>query len=191
MRLFLVYFAANIGPELLDDIGERVVPDLCTPHAGGIPQVAIRTWMVAVGRNTCRKGTADNLGEVCLGAPRIVSRDDYAAHSITGSVPETSFAGLEESGILAQQRRKNRARQEVLDRAVSRGSPETLPVPSRTLAIARLAVFCLADACEESVPGILNIVKRASRHDPKLLPGGERRNLVRVLQCQKVGQRKK
>ncbi len=28
MWLFLAYFAANIGPEFLDDIGEHVVPDL-------------------------------------------------------------------------------------------------------------------------------------------------------------------
>ncbi len=28
MRLFLVYFAPNVGPELFDDIGECVVSDL-------------------------------------------------------------------------------------------------------------------------------------------------------------------
>lgn len=148
-------------------------------------------WVVAIRGNARGKSAADNLGEVGLGTPRIASRDDYAAHSIAGAVPETPFAGLEETRILMQQRRKHRARHEVLDCAVGRGSPETLPVSGRTLAIAGLTVFCLADACEKSVPGILNVVKRAPRYDLKLLSRGERWNLVRVLQCQKVGQRKK
>lgn len=144
--------------------------------------------MVAVGGNTSGKGAADDLGEVSLRVPRIASRNDYAAHSVASSVPEASFARLKEPGILMQQRRKHRACQEVFDRAVGHGSSETLSISGRALAIARLAVFCLADACEKSVPGILNVVKRAPRHDLELLPCSEWRNLVCVLQCQKVGE---
>lgn len=144
--------------------------------------------MVAVRRNACRKGAADNFGEVGLGVPRIASCHEYAAHGVAGAVPEASLTRLKEARILMQQRREYRARQEVLDRAVGHGRPEALPVSRRTLAVARLAVFCLADAREKSVPGILNVVKRAARHDLKLLSCGERRNLVRVLQRQKVGQ---
>src|SRR6266478_396853 len=159
MRLFLAYFAANIGPELLNNIGERVVPHLCTPHTHAIPHVTIRTWMVAIRGNTRGKGAADDFGKVSLRVPRIASRYDNATHGIAGSVPKTSVARLKEARILTQQRRKHRTRQEILDRAVGRGGSEALPVSSRTLAKAGLAVFCLADACEESVPGILNIVK--------------------------------
>lgn len=65
-RPFLTYFAPNVGPELLSEIAERIVPDLRTPHTRGIPQVSIRMWMVAVGGNTCGKGAANNLGEVGL-----------------------------------------------------------------------------------------------------------------------------
>src|SRR5260370_40671403 len=171
MWLFLAYFAANSGPEFLDDIGERFVPDLCTPHTQAIPHGSIRTRMVAIRGNARGKGAADDLGKVSLRVPRIASRYDNATHGIAGAVPETSVAGLKEARILTQQRRKHCTRHEVLDRAVGRGSPETLPVSGSTLAIAGLAVFCLADAREESVPGILNIVKRAPRHDLKLLSG--------------------
>lgn len=144
--------------------------------------------MVAICGNTCGEGAADNLREVGLGAPGIASRYDDPAHSIAGAAPEISLTGLKEPRILMQQRRKHRARQEVFDRAVGHGSSETLSVSGGALAVPWLAVFCLADAREKSVPGILNVVKRATRHDLKLLSCGERRNLVRVLQCQKVGQ---
>ncbi len=147
--------------------------------------------MVAIGGNTCGKGAADNLGEVGLRMARIASRDDNAAHGIAGSVPETSIAGLEEPGVLTQQRRKHCASQEVLKRAVGEGRSVPFSVPRRTLAVAGLTVLRLADACEKSVPGVLYIVERTPHHDLILLSRRERRNLVRLLQRQKVGQGKK
>src|SRR5260370_1166539 len=60
-----------------------------------------------------------------------------------------------------------------------------------TLAVSGIIVLRLADACEESVPGVQYIVERTPNHDPILLSRRERRNLVRVLQRQKVGQSKK
>src|SRR5258708_4982291 len=125
--------------------------------------------MVAVCGNTCGKGASDNLGEVSLRAPRIASRDDDAAHCVPGSVPETSVAGLEEAGVLTQQSRKDRAGHEVLNRAVGEGRSEPFSVTGRTLAVAGLTVLRLADAREESVPGILYIVERTPHHDLELL----------------------
>src|SRR5260370_11790426 len=88
MRLFLVYFAPNVGPELFGNKSYCVVPDLRTPHTRGIAQVSIRARMVAICGNTCGKGASDNLGAVGLRAPRIASRDDDAAHCVPRSGPQ-------------------------------------------------------------------------------------------------------
>src|SRR5580704_7368762 len=145
-------------------------------------------WMVAVRGNTCGKGTAENLGKIELRVPRIASRDDHAVHRIADSMPETSFARLKKAGILAQYGRKDCTGHEVLNRAISKRRPESLSVAGGTLAVARFAVFSLADACQESVPGILYIVEGTPGHDLILLSRRERRNLVGVFQGQKVGQ---
>src|SRR5260370_35201502 len=114
--------------------------------------------MVAIGGNTCGKGAADNLGEVGLRMARIASRDDNAAHGIASSAPETSVAGLEEPGVLTQQRRKHCASQEVLNCAVGERRPVRLSVPRRTLADSGLTVLPLAPACEDSVQASQAIV---------------------------------
>jgi len=188
MRLFLMYFAANVRPKLFHDVGDRVIPYLCAPNTRGIPQGFIRMGMIAVRGNTCRKSTPEYLRVVRLRMSGIRARDENTAHCITCAVPETSLARLEETRILTKQRWKHGARHEVFDCAVGRGRAKALPVTSRTLTIAWLAIFCLANAREKSVPGILNIVERAARHDLEFLPRGERRNLVSVLQCEKVWQ---
>src|SRR5260370_29073424 len=109
MRLFLAYFAANVGPELLHDVGDGVIPHLRTPDLGAIPQRFIRMRMIAIGGNTRAKSTTENLRVIHLRMSGIGARDDNAGNCIPGAVPETSLARLEETRILTKQRRKHRA----------------------------------------------------------------------------------
>ncbi len=96
------------------------------------------------------------------------------------------MARLIEPGILPQDRRKDGADHEILDRAVGEISSVTLAVAFRSLMESGFAVLSLADAGKYSIPDELPIIERASRHRFVLLAGGKRRNLARVFQSEEI-----
>ena len=101
--------------------------------------------MVGVGGDGGRQGAAKDLGIVELGTARIGSRDNDSADRVTRAVRDSAFAELKKSGILVQQRGKNRARHEVLNGPIRKGRGKALSVTFPALAVTGFAVFCLAD----------------------------------------------
>ena len=77
--------------------------------------------------------------------------------------------------------RKNGAGHEVLDGSVGGGRPKSFSVTRRSLAVAGLTIFRLADTRQKAVPGNLHVVERGSHHHAEFLSGGERRNVGAVL----------
>ena len=134
--------------------------------------------MVAVGGNSGRHSAANNLGVVKLLASGISAGHKNPADGVAGAVPEPSFARLIETWVLTKHNRQHGAGEIVFDGAIGEVGGITLAIPGRTLPVSRFAVFRLADARQETVPGNLNVVERASGYHPEFLPGGEGWNVL-------------
>ena len=143
--LFLAQFAANVGPELFNHVGDGVISHLRAPNTGGVGQSAISAGVVAVGGNGSCGRAAENLREIKLLMPRIGARNEDAADRVARAMHKSPIALLKETGILVEHGREDCSSQKVLDGAVGKGCPETLAVALRSLSIPWFAVFCLAD----------------------------------------------
>src|SRR6202011_5429353 len=136
-------------------------------------------------------GAAEHLRSVELAAARIRSSYYYPAHGVKCAMPKAPLPQLIEAWILVQHRGKNRGGPVIFDGAIGSSRSKPLAVTSCTLAVARLAVFRLADASQEPIPGDLDVVERRPGHYRKLLLGGRRRDMVGTLKRQEVGQGEK
>src|SRR5690349_22279709 len=93
--------AMNVGPEFFHHDRHRVPPDLCSPNAQRVAEVAIFAGMVRKGRDAGRNRTAHDFGIVELSVSRIAAGKEDAANRVFCSMGETAFAQLVEPWILS------------------------------------------------------------------------------------------
>src|ERR1700684_3883009 len=120
--------------------------------------------MVAKCRNAGRQRAANNLRVVKLRAARIGTRHKDSAHRIFTPAQKSALAGLEETRVLMQNRRKDGGGHKVFYDPVSRSSSEAFSVRFPALPVARLTIVRLADGRQESPPRILHGIEGTSCH---------------------------
>src|SRR5208282_4523606 len=130
---------------------------------------------------------AQSLGNVELLAAVVATRYYDSAGRVGRAVEETALAGWKKARVLTEYGRQNRTHKKVFNHAVSRVGAEALAVALPALSVTGLAVFGLADAGENHVPGNLHWIERSASHNFEFLPGGERDNIAVLVDGQKVG----
>src|ERR1700722_207672 len=116
--------------------------------------------MVSVRGDPRRDCASENLRVIELLAARVGTSDHDPAHRVAQAMQESAVARLVKAGILPQQRWKYGAGHEGLDGAIGKCRAVAFAITGRTVAVSRLAVLRLADAREQAVPRIDDIVER-------------------------------
>lgn len=182
---------AKIGPKFLEHIGGHVESDLRARSFAYVAEAAITVRVIGVIGDGCSGECAAEFGVVDLSASRICARDENAADGVSGTMQETSMAGLEIAWVLVKERRQDGTDHEVFDGGIAVRSSVAFCVACKALAVRRIAVAGLADECNEAHQNKFRGIKYALRDDLELLSRGERWDFVRLLQREEVGKCKK
>jgi hypothetical protein len=180
-----VQLPPNIRPEFLDQIIQSVKPNLGCPDARRGRQISIGFRVIGISRDDGCGRAAEKLGIVDLRLPGIGACHEDTCHCIENSAFDSALARLEVTRVLMQDRREDRLRCEVLDRAIGEILCKPFRVSLRALSITRFAVIRLADTGLQAVPDEGDGVKRGPRGDFELLADTQRRRVVRILQREK------
>ncbi len=194
----------NIGPEFLHDQGYRIERQLGSPSIdrvgqgliGGNEQVRVPGYadvrargMVAVGRDRCGGGGAENLGIIKLLVAGIAPGHKNAADRIPRAPKKSALSRLVVARVLVKGGGKNRAHHEVLNHAVACRDPEALGISCPPLPEGGLTIVRLAYSGQHRPPGILHIIERSQGHNLVFVLSAQRRKLALVLKREEIRQR--